>query len=539
MSRLFDLAGVDYDQWRALVRAALKVDFRTSVRARSGRHRDVKAASALLGQLIFYSAMGGLIAAVVWFAADLFVASLVVVTYIMFMVGTVALLDHNSAIASPDDYLILGWRPVSSRTYFAARVTNALVYILALTTAFAYLPLVSFAIRHGAAIGGGAVAAVYAASLATALAMIALYAAIVRVVGAARLKRILSYVQMMASFVVYGGYFLVAQLVGQEMMIASIDKQPWMIAMPPVWFASIVELAAGRRTPLEIASVAAGAIVLAGLGRALGGRLSLDYAARLGAAMSSGQAAPAPARPPRARRAFWFRGGEARAAALLIRGQFRNDLKFRMGVLAILPLTIVYVLMAVMDGGLGDPFVRPRGSGFGFVTMAIMMFPTMLRVNLVRSDAFRASWIFFAAPVDRARLVRASKDLLVVTFLLPYLLLVGAVLSYFSPSIPHVAVHLLVVGLLSHLVLQVVILVEPELPFSKPLVKGAASSRVFVVMFAVGATAVALPALGPVIYGSAAATTVAVALLVAIGVLLDRLTRVRIARLTAGLEFEG
>jgi hypothetical protein len=171
--------------------------------------------------------------------------------------------------------------------------------------------------------------------------------------------------------------------------------------------------------------------------------------------------------------------------------------------------------------------------------MAILMFPTMLRMNLVRSDAYRASWIFFATPVDRARIVRASKDLLVTTFLLPYLLLVGAVIAWFSPSIWHVAVHLIVVGLLSHLVLQVVILLEPELPFSKPLSKGSSSTRVFVVMFVVGTSAAVLPALAPLMYRSGLATAIAIGALVGTSVLLDRATRLRIRKLTAKLEFEG
>lgn len=538
MRRILEAAGIDYDQWRALTLAALKIDFRTSSLARGRRHGPAKAVGALVGQFAFYTVTGGLIAAVIWFGRDPFVAAIVVVAYVMFMVGVASLLDHNAAITSPDDYLILGSRPVASRTYFAARVANVLVYTLAMTSAFAYVPLVSFLIRHGTAVGLAAVAAVYAASLATTLAMIVSYTWLMRVVGPARLKRMLSYVQMMVSFVVYGGYFLVAELIGRQAIVtASITKSGWLCLLPPVWFASYVELAAGRWSALETAPAALSLVALAGLVASIGGRLSIDYAGQLGAVMAA--SASRPAAPGRSRRAIWFTRDEARAVALLIRGQFRNDTKFRMGVLAILPLTIVYIIMGVRDGGLGDPFVRQRGQGLGFVTMAIMMFPTMLRMNLVRSDSYRASWIFFATPVDRARVVRSSKNLLVVAFLLPYLALVGAVLAYFSSSAWHVAVHLLMVGLLSHLVLQVVILIEPELPFSKPLVKGSASTRVFMVMFVVGATAVLLPILGPFIYRNTLATIGAMAALVGGSVVLDRLTRLRIEAATAGLEFEG
>jgi hypothetical protein len=39
----------------------------------------------------------------------------------MTMVGLMVLIDHQSVITSADDYLVLGARPVSSRTYFAVR----------------------------------------------------------------------------------------------------------------------------------------------------------------------------------------------------------------------------------------------------------------------------------------------------------------------------------------------------------------------------------------------------------------------------------
>ncbi len=109
------------------------------------------------------------------------------------------------------------------------------------------------------------------------------------------------------------------------------------------------------------------------------------------------------------------------------------------------------------------------------VTMAVFMFPTMLKMNLARSDAYRASWIFFATPIDRARAIRSSKNILVVTFLLPYLVIVGVVLAFFSTNTWHLVVHLVVVALMSHLVLQAATFLEPEMPFSKPMVKSGSS----------------------------------------------------------------
>jgi hypothetical protein len=540
MRRLFDRLDVDYDHWTALTKTALRLDLRASrLGGAHFGHQDVRAAGLLIGQFVFYSMMGVAVGMLVWFSRDLFLAATTVVTYVMFMIATTALLDHNAAIVSPDDHAILGFRPVTSRTYFAARLANMLVYTTVMTTVFSYVPIVIFFVRHGAAVGLAAILAIYASSAMTALAMAAAYGWLVRTVGPDRLKRILSYVQFLISFFIYGGYFALSR-VFQVGVLAQVElpKSPALLMLPPVWFASYVELAAGRMSALEIVPALASVASLIGLGTVLGGKLSLEYADRLAALTTV--SAPPVVRSRRRLPGWLFTRDEARAAALLIRSQFRNDLKFRMGVLTILPLTIVYLLMGVHDGGIGDPFEGAEmGQGMSLVTMAVFMFPTMLKINLVRSDTYRASWIFFATPADRARVVRASKDILVVMFLLPYLAVVGALLAYFTTNVLHLAVHLLVITLTSHLVLQVVTFVEPELPFSKPIVKGATSSKLFVVMFIVMTAGTLLPHLAPYVYRSTAATALGIAVLVFISWLLDRFTKLRIEAQTAGLEFQG
>ena len=126
----------------------------------SSAHAGAKAAGLLITQFIFYSFMGVGVATVVWFTRDLFLSSTVVLTYVMFMVATAALLDHSSAIASPDDHAILGFRPVTSRTYFASRLANVLVYTTTMTAVFSYVPIVTFFIRHGAGVGAAAIVAI-------------------------------------------------------------------------------------------------------------------------------------------------------------------------------------------------------------------------------------------------------------------------------------------------------------------------------------------------------------------------------------------
>ncbi len=542
LAKLFAALDIDYVQWLAITKAALIVDLRGSMFVRGPRGEQVRAISAVISQLIFYTLMGGVIAAFVIFSRDLFLSANLVLAYVMFMVGTAALLDHNAAIISPDDYGVLGFRPVTSRTYFAARVANALVYISVMTLLFSYLPIGAFFFRWGAAVGFAALAAIYGAAIFMAFGMVAVYSWLLRVIGAQRIKRVLSYVQFAFSFFVYGGYFAVSRLISKQLLASlSLPKTVWVLMLPPTWFASYVDLAAGNWSAAEIVPAAVSLLAIAGLAALISGRLSLEYSDRIGA-IASATATRQAARPAKGLATYWFTGGEARAIAMLIRSQFANDMKFRMSVLAILPLTIIYLIMGISrTGSIPDPF-RGGGDpsrGLGMVTLAMMMFPAMLKMSLGRSDSFRASWIFFSSPSDRARLIGAAKNVLVTTFLLPYVLCVAIVLSFFSESVPHLLVHLAVIGLSSHLVLQLIIFLDPELPFSKPMAKGRSSTRVFIVSGCVFFGAIFFPLLAPLLYRSTFSIVLTFAVVITLSVILERLTRMRVAAQSAKLEFEG
>jgi ABC-2 type transport system permease protein len=539
MRALFDWLNVDFDQWKALTVVALKLDFRLSAVGRSQFRRNVGTIAGLIGQFIFYTLVGAFLAFLTWFTSSLFLVGTVAVSYTMFIVGTAVLLDHNSALASPVDYAILGFRPIASRTYFAVRLTNVLVYTLAITTVAAWLPVTTMFMRYGAAVGVAAAAALLGSSLATAFSMLLAYAWMLKLVGADALKRALSYVQLVMSFLVYGGYFFVARVAARSVMSAfTLTKSPLLLLYPATWFASYLDLASGHAGPLELIPAAASVALLVVLAANLGGRLSLDYSERLGQLTT---AASVPRRGSRSneRPAWWFVTGEARAVALLVRRQFANDQRFRMGVLGVLPMTVIYLLIGLRDGTVHDPFLpAPRG-GPSPVTMVLIMMPSLLKLHLTRSEGFRASWVFFASPADRVKIVRASKDVLVAFFLVPYLVVLALVYTYMVGNLWHVVVHLALQGLLGYLVLQVAMLIDPALPFSRPARKGGNSIVMLVFLAAMGALSALLNAYSSTLYASVRSTLTAFAAIVLAGVVVDRLTRARVERQTASLEFEG
>ncbi len=536
---MFERLGVDYGQWKALTVVALKLDFRLSAVGRSQFRRNVGTIAGLAGQFVFYTLVGAFLAMLAWFSSSLFLIGTVAVSYTMFIVGTAVLLDHNSALASPVDYAVLGFRPITSRTYFAVRLTNVLVYTLTTTSVAAWLPVTSVFVRYGPAVGLATAAALLGSSLATAFSMLLAYAWMLRLVGADALKRALSYVQLVMSFLVYGGYFFVARVAARSMMSSfTLDKSPLLLLYPATWFASYLEIAAGQAGSFELIPAAASIVLLVSLAAGLGGRLSLDYSERLGQ-MTTATASPRKASRSLDRPSRWFVTGEARAVALLVRRQFANDQRFRMGVLGILPMTVIYLLIGLRDGSVHDPFLpAPRG-GPSPVTMVLIMMPSLLKLHLTRSEGFRASWVFFASPADRVKIVRASKDVLVAFFLVPYLLVLTLVYTYMVGNLWHVVVHLALQGLLGYLVLQVAMLMDPALPFSRPARKGGNSIVMLVFLAAMGALSAVLNAFSATLYANLRLTLATFAAILLAGVIVDRLTRARVERQTASLEFEG
>jgi len=262
-----------------------------------------------------------------------------------------------------------------------------------------------------------------------------------------------------------------------------LKKSAWIFALPPAWFASYLDLAAGKAGLTEFVPALFSVAVLVWLVSKARGKLALEYSDHLSSAMAAGGGVGKATTPGRG--SSWiFRGREARAVALLVRNQFKYDQKFRLAVLSILPMTVLYLFIGLRGGKLQDPFVA-GSSGIEnawLLYFAALMFPIMLKSTLTYSDTYRASWIYWATPADRAQLVLWSKNCVLFYFQLPYLAGIAAVCLYFFRNLGHVLVHVAVLALLSHFLLQVSVLLQPSLPFSQPPRKGQRSGGILVIL---------------------------------------------------------
>lgn len=469
MTRLLDAVGIDAVQWKALTRVFVRADYGPMLGA-LGRGQAGRARVSMVLMAVFYGLTGGAVGLVALSTPDTFLGGAIVASYVIFLVGAGVLATHAGTIVSPDDHAILGFRPVTSRTYLAVRVATILVHTSVTAALVGYAPIAECLIVRGPAAAAALLAIVAMSAIAVTLAIVAGYAWLVNVAGPQRLARVVSYAQLASSSIIYLGIALASGSSLRHVLDGvRVSRDAWVLAYPGAWFGSYLALASGEAGATVVGSAVLSVVCLAGLLWAIVGKLSLDYSERL-AAVATASAARHATATARGWRWPFFGHGEARAIGLLVTTQLKNDNRFRMGVLTFVPLTLFYLYTGARQGPIVDPFVTGSGamSNAMFLQVVLYFLPASLKQLMATSDAYRASWIFHVAPADRTRLVIAARNAITGLVVLPYLGLLAVFFAWSFRSVGHAALQVVFLGLMSQMVFQVVVLIDPRLPFADP-----------------------------------------------------------------------
>ena len=513
------------------------MDFRGGGGAARPHSRARRFMGSPLSGLMFVGAVGSVAFSFIAVATpDALLSASLLTTYAAASTMMMLLVDFTGLVISPDDYGILGHRPVGSRTYFAARLAAVTVYVAAISVMLAILPGIVYGVRVAPLAAPATVLAVLLCDTSVAVLVITAYVKLLQWVHPAKLKRAMSYFQLAAAMSFYGVYYLATTAFSTAFLDqVGFEAAPWLWALPSTWFAALVPVAGGTATAPAYFAAAAALLVAIGSVPLAAGRLSLEYARQVGEVTAVGE----PAARRRMRRLPGFGAGEARAVALLVRAQFRYDQRFRMGILGILPLTAFYLLLGLDEGSLADPFEPGSGRGGPGVFFAIVFVPITLHAALAASESWRAAWIFFATPASHARIVVAAKNFVTMYFLGSYLVALAALWSVYFTRVWHAVVHALFAGLLAHLLLQLTVIVKPALPFAAEPRKGERSSAMIVVILVGSIAAGTLPLLLRLVYRDARVTVLALAFSLAVTAGIEYALRLRVDEAIGELEFRS
>jgi hypothetical protein len=434
--------------------------------------------------LITYLVMGTLMAFGLRSGDEVFVYSLFTISAAMFMTALTVIMEYVSIVVSPDDFAILSHRPVSSRTYFWAKIGNLLFYVtpiaLALTAPAAILGSVS--LGFGPAFGALHVLMGLLACVATAAAIVLIYTAALKVVSYQRFTSVMTYVHSGATLVLVLGYFLLPRLIEDDPALLSLSRGLWVYFTPPAWFAGAVELLAQGPAAqnVHLALIAAGAAALA-ITAAMN-TISLDYSRRIADLASSSTEEAEPRSVVKSGRRPFFalgmstlRSGEERAGYLLLDAYMRRDRKLRSRVYPAFGLPLAVYICALVRRDLHSPFARPVGGGPVALQEIMALYCVFVSLffasAMAQSEQWRASWVFHAAPLsDRALLLRGARRLVIWRYLVPFFLLLFVLLSLAMPARGALTLVMMILPLCLT-AFAVLSLASPHLPLSQEVEK--------------------------------------------------------------------
>ncbi len=311
--------------------------------------------------------------------------------------------------------------------------------------------------------------------------------------------------------------------------------------LPSTWFSTYLKIPLGKANFFDWLVVLWSISVMAILAYLAFAKLSLGYSERL--TELAGRSVQRVGK----KKLKWLLLGlklsnEEHVVSVLIRNQFLYDNKFKMAVLSILPLTIFYLFYGTQMGPLPNPFETQdfELGRTGLLYLLIFLFPMMLRAFVTQSDAYQASWMFYTAPTDFQRLIISEKNFLMIYFVLPFLLILGLIFYHYFKNLLQVLLHILVLGLLAHLFLQFAFLFSPDLPFSRPNVKGRRSRNMALLLILVPFILyLILPFIFRVVYPSPASFLTFTITILTISLILESLIKVRVSYYMKSFEFTG
>lgn len=427
---------VDSVQLRALLRTIFRV--RTRARRPIGRTSRPR---GLVFLIVVYAIMGGLTGMIANFVRDVFTFAIVVASMSMFLAGMTMVAESSQLLFSAEEHDILGHRPIGPRTLLLARTLSLYGLTLLLTLSLNLVPLVSGLWTPGAK-PWFPLAHLFTLSLLSlfcAGAVVFVYVVLARLVGRERFDGIASWFQLGVSVTFILGSQIVPRMIERAAGFHVSPERPWLMVVPPAWFAALETLMAGtaraRELPHLVPMAATGIAATLAVGYAAVVRLSGDYAKRVASLAETpvrprAEAAPRAGRPrfaalrPAWERALrlWMPDPVERAAFRLAAAYMRRDRDIRMRLYPSFASYLVFPILAAIDPQ--KLSIMPLLT----IVMAAML-PASSMMTLKTSTNFLAGDVFRYAPLaGSASLFHGVRKATILFIALPILVVSAALL---------------------------------------------------------------------------------------------------------------
>lgn len=405
---IFRATGVDYDQLRAIVATKLTMDNRRHLVGYT-RKRKKDAANTFGLTLFFYSIFGGFVSLAMYNIPSFMMSMIVFFTYIMVMVSMTLITDFSSILLDTSDNTIILPRPVDSKTLFAARLTHILLYLGQLAAGLSLIPSIVVLVQYGGLLFAGFWVAVGLSILTALILTNALYLVIMRFASEEKLRSIINYFQIVMAIVIMAGYQILPRMIKRIDVRAFVfDIQWWSFLLPPVWMAGSMEALEFRLKDVAHLGLVFCAFALPMVGLYVVNRfLSPAFSRRIA---TLGGGAEQIEKETRQNGSLlqnisqWItRSPEERATFDVIYKALGRDRKIKLKIYPSFGYIAVFGLIFMMRSQEDLATTWANLPQTQYHLMLLYLTFMVLQVALYEipySDDFRASWIFYSAPLQ-------------------------------------------------------------------------------------------------------------------------------------------
>lgn len=150
----FYKSNIDFEKLKIIATTKVMMDRRrglSNTMQRQKKGKEMK--NPLLFTLIMYGFTGLFVGLVIMQSTSVFVSMSLMHSYLLFMMAMTLITDFSTVLLDTTDSQIILPKPVSSRTFFLARVVHILTYLLQFTIALSLFPLIFAFIKFGFFVG--------------------------------------------------------------------------------------------------------------------------------------------------------------------------------------------------------------------------------------------------------------------------------------------------------------------------------------------------------------------------------------------------
>ena len=439
---LYRIAGVNYEQLRAIVAIKLTMDNRRNTLS-SRRKKNEEPSNAFGMSLLFYALFGIFPAMLIFNTHSLMVSMVFFFSYIMVMIAMTLITDFSSILLDTSDNTIILPRPVDGRTLFIARITHIMLYLGQLSLGLSLFSIIMVWAKFGFVFFVCFLVALVLAVLTALLITNVVYLLIMQFASEEKLKSVINYFQIIMAVAFMGGYQLMPRMIGRfDAVDYFFELSWWSYLIPPIWMGGSLEAIHLHLTDLSHLTLIALAVLFPVGGLYVVNKyLTPIFNKKIGV-IGVANDQPVLSKEKIQKGKNWLEGISSRitnsliecASFELVYKMLSRDRKIKLKIYPAMGYVLIFGLLFMFKGreDFSATWHNLHNTEYYLVMIYISFMITQVALREIPySDDFKASWFYSSAPIDRpGEILSGMVKAIFIRLFLPAYIVISALLIF-------------------------------------------------------------------------------------------------------------